>query len=414
MSAVTKGVPAVLEEPAHSELGPSSSDRWMNCPSSVIWTRDLPDEETEYSRAGSCAHQVAKEARETGRPAKEWIGKVYFGITVDREMAACVQEFIDYVAGIPGDDYNERKVYYTEYAMGGFGTMDAAKAQERRAHIIDLKFGEGVQVFAEKNTQLMLYALGFYLTYGWMYELEDFVLTVFQPRLSHVDSWVITLSDLLKWAETDLRAAVKATLDPGAPSKAGEWCRFCKFRRVCEIRGRSITQEMVGELDDLDAKTGMFPRPARLTQDQVVRILRVRSQALQWLKDVESHALSLLAHGEDLGGYKLVEGRSDRRWAHDDEVVAEALREHFKIAAKDMRQLFKDPKLLSPREMEQLFGAKHFRQAKDDKPAGPLAYLIDKPKGKPTLVPPEDKRPEIGVTVSDEFDDLDAAVEEWL
>lgn len=216
---------------------------------------NLPDASSVFAREGSCAHQVAQSARGKQKPAAEWIGKEYFGVKVDREMAAGVQEFIDYVEALPGDDYNEERIYYREYVTHGFGTMDAAKALSKVVHMIDLKYGKGVQVFAEHNTQLMLYALGFYLTYGWLYGIEGFWLTVFQPRLQHVDSWYITLEDLLTWAEEEARPRAKLAMQVDAPRRAGSWCKFCRLKNDCSTRAvaRGKASADVSEMTALDA-----------------------------------------------------------------------------------------------------------------------------------------------------------------
>lgn len=229
----------------------------------------MPDVDTFYSLEGSAAHELAEWVRDRGGDVGKYTEKDIrvktstgqaVGIRVTPQMRECVQSFVDYVNGIPGDDYNEERIYYTEYVQHGFGTMDAAKARARVAHLIDLKYGKGHQVFAENNTQLMLYALGFWLKYDWMYGLELFVLTIYQPRLQHVDSWTITVKELLAWAETDLRAGALRTADDFAEFKAGKWCTFCRIKKACSVRANAMDPASefepivdADEFEDLDA-----------------------------------------------------------------------------------------------------------------------------------------------------------------
>lgn len=362
----------------------------------------LPEEHTAYSSRGTFMHEVAKDCRTLGVKAATLIGRRAniggFDFTLDAAMAEDVQGFIDYVAGVPGDDYNETRVRYVEYVKDGFGTMDAAKARMVRAHIIDLKGGEGIQIFAYENEQLMLYALAFWLTYGWLYAIEDFVLSIYQPAFQHIDSWVISLADLLKWAETVAKPTGILAMQPGAPFKAGDWCRFCKIRRTCSTRNQTVTQAMTGELANLDADVATKIRPVNtLTNEQIDAALRVKKMVTSWFSDLEHHARSEIAKGHDVGGWKMVEGRSNRAWKLGEDPTVEEIRKHL---PEDMTpgDLYEEPVLLSPPKMEKLLGKELFTPPKEHKktgeitPAGPLYHLIEKPRGAAVLAPPEDQR----------------------
>jgi hypothetical protein len=390
----------------------------------VLATEGLPEEDTEYSALGTFAHEVSEKAREENRAVATYIGwtwaKGNWKFVLDKQMAEYLQEFIDYVNGIPGDDYNEERIYYREYVKNGFGTMDAAKAYPGRAHIIDLKYGEGVQVFARGNSQLRLYALGFWLKYGWLYDIKDFVLTIFQPRLQHVDSDTITLSELLDWAERVVRPAALLAGTPNAPFKAGDWCKFCKIRKTCRTRGAEVFGALTGELEDLDVGLSSVPRPINsLSDDQIARALRVKKNALAWFSDLEKYAKAQLYKGHDVGGYKMVEGRSNRAWKLSDEETAEAIHDYvlreFGPENEQHIDIWEPRKLRSISELEEVLGPDAFRPEKREtrgklqviKAAGPLAHLIEKPEGKPVLAPPEDPRESTANKVIDELEDLD-------
>jgi hypothetical protein len=376
-------------------------------------TKGLPNEDTEWSAEGTFAHSVAEEARAKHIPVEALIGKQGqvggFEFTIDKEMAEHLQGFIDYVNGIPGDDYNETRVRYVEFVKNGFGTMDAAKAYPGRAHIIDLKYGEGWQVWSKDNPQLKLYALGFYLMYGWLYEINEFVLTIYQPRLQHIDSTVISISDLLIWAEKIVRPGALLTESPDAPFAACEWCKFCLIRRTCKTRNQAVGKAMTGELVNLDdPEIATKIRPVNtLTNDQVAAALRVKKMVTSWFSDLEAHARTEVNAGRDVGGWKFVEGRSDRKWKFGEEAIVEAINSEIDDGEKEFPDLYEPRELLSPAKMEKLIGKELFAPGKElkkgTKPAGALNYLIEKPRGNAVLVPPEDPREPIAANALSEL-----------
>lgn len=228
-----------IEEGLHSELGPSSSDRWMNCPGSVLATRGMKGQ-SEYAAEGTAAHTLSQWVRETGKPAADWKGwklKVgEFQFTVGKPMIESVQTFVDDCAKQPGDAYYETMVRYDPWVLEGFGTLDDARIGDNICTVTDLKHGTGVKVFAHENSQLKLYALGLFWTYGWMYDFDKFVLRICQPRLRHFESFEISLGRLMQWAYDVVRPAARLTQSPNAPIIAGSWCKFCKLKETCEVR----------------------------------------------------------------------------------------------------------------------------------------------------------------------------------
>ena len=398
-----------MHEPAHSILGPSSADRWIACAGSVLATKDLPDRDTEYSTYGSAAHTLAERCRKDNLPAAHFLGgKLYVEqvngesaeVIVDREMVVGVQSYIDYVNALDGDDYNEARVYYEEYVPGGFGTMDAARATHYVLNIVDLKFGAGVQVFAANNPQMMLYALGFMLAWGWLYDFRKIALHIVQPRLDHYDVWETTPEAIFKWADEVVRPAAAIALKPGAPFKAGKHCKFCKIRATCTVRAKFVFEMNLDELDDLDDAIAKDAPPiAQLTPAQIIAALRRKEHIVGWYNDIERYAISEINHGREFAGWKLVEGRSNRECAgraaeNEKALIAAGAGEGIKA------KLYTEPGIISPSQAEKVFGKKLFL------PGTPLGDLITKPRGKPKLAPPEDERPAYTVDAS-ELEDVD-------
>ena len=235
---MAKGETIIIPEGAHSILGPSSSDRWMGCPGSVLAPGKA--KQTEYAAEGTAAHELSKWVRETGKPASNWKGTTLvvgdYSFKVGKPMIDSVQTFVDEVDLIEGDAYFEKMVHYEHWVPGGFGTGDDFRVRDGWCTITDLKHGTGVKVFAKDNSQLKLYALGTYATMNWLYDFDRFILRICQPRLRHFEEFEITLGHLSQWAYDVARPAAKLALTPGAPIVAGPWCKFCKIKDSCQVR----------------------------------------------------------------------------------------------------------------------------------------------------------------------------------
>ena len=251
----------VIPGGAHSILGPSSAERWLNCPGSVLLPGPSP--QTEYAAEGTAAHTLSEWVRE-GKPLAGFKGKILqvgdYQFKVGKNMMDSVQTFVDEVnkedAGAP---LTEERVDYGELVEGGFGTLDHARLRDGVSGLKDFKHGKGVVVEAKENAQLMLYALGVYFKYRWVYEFDAFVLSICQPRVRHFSEWRVTLGELLQWGFDVVRPAARTALTPGAPLKAGSWCRFCKAKNECPTRAAyKISHE-----------TGTFARSA---DDELVTI----------------------------------------------------------------------------------------------------------------------------------------------
>ena len=238
----------VIPEGAHSILGPSSAERWMNCPGSVLLPG--PSEQTEYAAEGTAAHTLSEWVRETGKPASHWKGAVLqvgeFQFKVGKSMIEGVTTFVESCERLPGAPFVEGRVAYEELVPGGFGTLDDARIEDNICTVTDLKFGKGVQVFAKDNAQLKLYALGMFFSLSWVFRFQTFVLRISQPRLKHFEEWDTSLGRLLQWGYDEVRPAAVRAMTSGAELKAGSWCKFCKAKKTCSVRAQYQTAQATG------------------------------------------------------------------------------------------------------------------------------------------------------------------------
>ena len=383
---------------AHSPLGPSSGDRWINCPGSVMATADLPDVTSSFAAEGTFAHLVSEIMRNDRKSAKDMVGYKDtidgFDFEVDLPMAEYVEQFVDYVAG---HEYEhqlvEARVTYDAWVDNGFGTLDAGGLNDGTALIVDLKFGKGVQVFARDNTQLKLYALGTYQDYAHLYDIQDFKLVIHQPRLNHVDEWRITVPALLKWADEVVEPAADLALTNEAPFNAGEWCRFCKIRGTCRTRAEAMHDGMLDEISD-------ERDPAEMTNDEMGLSMGLVPLMRKWCNDIEDSVTKLVQEHQIIKGpdgepYKFVAGRAgNSRWS--DDAKAEKSMRNYKLKVSEIFT----KKLITPTTATKLLGKGHPMLL-------PKAGHVVRPKGKPALVVGSDPRDEYQEASVDELKDLD-------
>jgi hypothetical protein len=358
----------------------------------------MPDEGSEYAAYGTAGHTVSQWCREQGRSAHDFIGvklKVdQFEFTVDAEMANAVDVFCRRVAQNPGVPLLEVRVHYERFVPGGFGTLDDGRVQPRVCRVTDLKLGEGVLVEAVDNSQLKLYALGLYEDFKWLWEFDEFILAIDQPRLNHYDEFKIKLPDLLHWAETVVAPTAAIALKPGAPLKAGAHCQFCPAKKVCKVRAQWVINTVTGDAwGNLDSPQQL----PFLTADEIAELLPKLPGAKKWIGDIESYALTQARLGTKFKGHKVVAGRSSRSYSVPEEQVVAALKPRLG------EKLYTKPELISVAQAETELGGK------TKAVAAILEPITKKTPGAPALMPEDDKRSELPPETSvSEFENLDA------
>lgn len=402
----------IVEDGEHSPLGPSSAKRWINCPGSVRATANVPDPPSTFATSGTGSHHLSDVCRQRGEKPRIYLGwkiavcrgRTQDIIDIDQARVDSVQTFIDYVNELPGRQMYEARVQYEIFVKKGFGTMDHASAEEAICHIVDYKDGQGIQVYARDNAQLKLYAIGWWLDFGWLYpDVEMFRLHIVQPRLDHDDYWDISRADLLKWADTVVRPAAILTQQPNAPFKAGPWCsdNFCRIRRTCKVRADSVLNAYLGDFESLDEAVEIAAELSAavptLSNAEASAMLRLAKDSLAFFKDVKAHVMSQLQKGEDCADWKLVEGRSKRRWKFDDETIAFVLTDEG-LSDDDIWT----KKIITAPQAESLLGKKN--------PV--MKSHVRKPPGKPTLVSGEDPRRPMLLEDLKEFGNLDLEEED--
>lgn len=368
---------------AHAKLSASGAHRWMACPGSIAAEAGLPDRSSIHATEGTVAHSLAEECLAGNLKPFDFVGKIAFGegVEITAEMASAVEQYLDHIAEhVPGEAEFEQRVRYDRWVPGGFGTVDAVSVHDGTIYVVDLKYGKGVRVEAERNKQLMLYALGAYDERHLLDDITEAVLVIVQPRLDHISEWRLTIDELLAFGK-EARQAAKRALERNAERIPGEaQCRFCKAKSTCPAL-LQLTHDVIA--DDFDA----LPDTQALDDERLGLVLTHKAMILDWLKAVEDHVTEQLLSGNAVPGWKLVEGRSLRQWSNEPD--AEAMLESL-IGDKAWER-----KLLSPAKAEKAVG----------KAKAQLQDLIVKPAGKPTLAPEADKRQAIQPTGGD-FDDL--------
>lgn len=384
----------------HAKLSSSASKRWLGCPGSVKLSEHYPNGSSIYADEGTIAHGVAE-----GMISKDDKIVQKYKVEADKfygehpelngtflEMKMILQPYVDYVFEEYAEQVHEdeaaqlmteERVDLTEYIPGGFGTSDVVILRQGRLHIIDLKYGKGVSVSAEDNPQLKLYALGTLARFDMLYDIEDVVMTIYQPRLDNVSTDTIKAKDLYAWGEEVIKPGAQLALSEDAPVHAGDWCQFCPARYDCKERARDAMelQKYLGQMV--------------LSPEEIAEILGKIDRLTKFAEDIKESALTKALDGEEIPGWKVVEGRSIRKYVGSEEEIVR----QCEGAGYDQALLY-ERKLLTITNMEKLMGKKQFAEV--------LGAYVEKPEGKPTLAPESDKRPAItNNSAAEDFADED-------
>ena len=368
---------------AHSEKGPSSSSRWIHCTPSAKLCEDMPETSSSFAKEGTDAHTLCEYLlrKAMGYEAEDPVENLTY---YNREMQECAEGYRDYCMQLYEEAKKscndpvllvEQRIQYERFVKGGFGTADCIIIADGTLNVVDFKYGLGVEVAAEGNTQMQIYALGALEIFDAIYDIDKVKMTIYQPRKSNVSVSEITRNELYRWAEEVLRPAAIAAEEGTGEFNCGEWCRFCRAKHICRERAKK----------SLELAAYEFAEPAILSDDEIVDVISKVDALVTWANDIKEYALQEAVSGKKWPGMKLVEGRSVRKYT-DNRAVAEA------VLAAGYEPY--EQKLISITEMQKQLGKKKFEEI--------LGNLVVKPQGKPVLVRDDDKRPEIN-TAKDDF-----------
>ncbi len=369
----------------HALLTASGSKRWLSCPPSARLEATFEEKETMAAAEGTAAHALAEYKLKRKlhfyckRPISEY---------EDAAMDQHTDDYAAYVMGIISDMENagadpmvfiEERLDLSPWVPESFGTADCIVIGDDILHIIDLKYGAGVPVEAEGNSQMMLYALGALHKFGFLYDVRTVAMTIYQPRRENISTAFVDVELLLEWAESFVKPKAQMAFAGEGAYLPGEWCLFCRAADRCRARAEA----------NLKVAREEFGLPPMLTDEEVETLLPQLPELVKWAQELLAYATeAAVNHGKQWDGFKVVEGRSVRKYA-DEEAVAEA------AMANGYRDIYRKS-LINLTEMERLMGKKKFQEL--------LGAYIIKPPGKPTLVPLSDRRPALTMNiVKEEF-----------
>ena len=366
----------------HAVLSASSAARWIACPPSARLNAVKPDAPSEYAVQDTDAHRLCeyKLRKALGEKVRDPTKNLAF---YDSEMEECAEAYCQFVmeAVVQSRATNkdtlvlvEQRVDFSGFVPDGFGTADTLIISDKSVCIVDYKHGKGIEVSAERNPQMMCYALGCVQMFDGLYDIDNVRMVIFQPRLSNVSEFTISKDDLLAWANETLVPAAKLAYAGEGEFCAGAHCQFCKVRATC--RKRAEYNLALAKYD--------FEMPPTLEDAEVEAVLAKADTLAAWVSDIKEYALQQAIQGKKWMGWKLVEGRSNRKYT-DEAAVANTVKE---AGYEPYEQ-----KLLGITAMTSLLGKKKFEEL--------LGSLVVKPQGKPTLAPMSDKRPAMNTAAED-------------
>ena len=369
----------------HSLLSPSSSHRWLRCGKSARLEEQFENVTSVFAEEGTAAHELSEHklrlflGSETKRPISafdsddlEYYTDIYVEYAkelITEARAKCKDPVI----------LLEQRLDYSCYVAEGFGTGDLVIIADGTLDVVDLKYGKGVAVSAEDNPQMKLYALGALHIFDDLYDIQIVKMTIVQPRLDSISAYELSAAELLNWAENELRPKAQLAWDGEGEFVPGEHCKFCRARYTCRARAEEF----------LNLAKYDFAKPDLLEDDEIAEIIKLSDRLSTWASDVFTFATDkAIREGKSWDGFKLVEGRSNRKYTGENAVISS-------LTAAGYSDIYKKS-LIGITDMEKLLGKKKFKEL--------LSNLIEKPAGKATLVPLSDKRQSITINNTSEAD----------
>ena len=371
----------------HSLIGGSSLKRAMECPPSVRLTENFEDEGTVYAQEGSEAHLLLeKKIKERfGIPFDEDTSNLEY---YSEEMEECTDTALNYVVEIYERLKAEGKnpfiasevlVDFSDVVPEGFGSSDIVIVYDGGIYVVDYKHGRGVEVSCERNPQLMIYAYGSLLMFESLYDITHINMAIVQPRLNNISEWSCSKDELVDWANNEVKPKATLAFEGKGEYKCGPWCQFCKAKFECRHRAEAMLKMEGYAVKD----------KALLATEEIAEILGKIDDLISWGNDIKEFALTEALRGVHIPGYKLVEGRSNRKYTDENEVI--------RVLQENNLNPFDEPKLLSITELVKRIGKAKFVKLVDK--------YVYKPTGKPTLVEESDKRPVLNLAKLDFMED---------
>ena len=370
----------------HAYLSASASHRWLACPPSAKLCAQEEDRGSPYAQQGTDAHELCQYLveRALGYRVRDPTEDLTW---YDAEMQEAAEGYCSFVMEQVAEAKKfcpdplvciEQTLDFSKWVEHGFGTGDCVIVADDLLHIVDFKYGVGVLVEATDNSQLMCYGLGALDTFGDLYDIKRVRLTIYQPRRENIDTFELTTDELLRWADEVLAPTAKLAYEGEGEFHAGDHCQFCKIKATCRERANysmELARYEFAEAPTLDSK-------------EVAAILPQIDSLVSWAEDIKAYALQQALSGQRYPGFKLVEGRSNRKYTDEAAVAAVVQNAGYDPYEK---------RILGITAMTKQLGKKKFDEL--------LSGLIVKPQGKPVLAPETDKRPEFNTAQNDFMED---------
>lgn len=401
----------------HAVLSASSSKQWLHCPPSIRLQENFPNESSVYAAEGTFAHEVCEyKVRKYLHERVKRPQSVEFDTEEIEQITDMYAEFVISIIEKMKDNgceplaFVEERVNYSHIAPSGFGTADMliiGKDENGKGllHVVDFKTGKGVFVDADHNSQMMLYALGGLVAYGFIYEIETVRMSIVQPRLDNISTFECSRQELEEWGES-IKPIAKLAYEGKGEQKPGDWCRFCRAKPVCRAcadEALALCREDFLDLDagafdtaeesdmtapyEADTQTAVFKQPGLIPISELAGILPTLNRISSWIEAVFAFVSSeAINHGILIPGYKVVEGRSKRIFTDTKAVVDTAVQNGY-------TDLYKQS-LITLTEFEKMMGKKKFNEL--------LGKYVAKPPGKLALVPASDPREAVDLSTADQ------------